>query len=408
MSYIKKSVGETFRSIRKSKNMTQMDVAEKAGLGHNFISLLERGNKNSSINSLELLSDAVDCLLRIEFIDKKQEKLTIDKPVFVFKTPNKKFELKVVDIRLSENNLLMSTSDQRFEGVINRSCGSNIKMLDGNYKNQQLLLSSILNSGVLEEYQKSRDKWISICFEASVDEKLFAEATDTLACSLACSYAGNSLFGQIFSTPKTIEIKIYDSITNEKIDKAFKTAFEKYEEKRLSIVRYLNDHPNGFPYICCLDFDLCSEHLTLYKENASSSLFSLYYAWNCKDATNKFVEDVYSIYDEYYFNDEFVNHFAALLYNGDIFDIEELNTIDSLENLINNLLSLVILEENESGSYTIRTEFDEFQDLVRKTYTKEQLKGIIGVNLYTMLLKIWVYDNAIVKLDKKTEKIFKL
>ena len=55
MSEIVKIVGERVRSYRNQAGLSQESLAEKSGLSYTFISAIERGKKNPSIESIEKL-----------------------------------------------------------------------------------------------------------------------------------------------------------------------------------------------------------------------------------------------------------------------------------------------------------------------------------------------------------------
>lgn len=48
-------IGKRIQSLRKSKNLTQADVAQGAGLTQQFLSKIERGSENISLDTLERL-----------------------------------------------------------------------------------------------------------------------------------------------------------------------------------------------------------------------------------------------------------------------------------------------------------------------------------------------------------------
>ena len=48
-----KKAGLKLKAARKKKNMTQAEVAKKAGLGTNYYACIERGEENPSGNKLE-------------------------------------------------------------------------------------------------------------------------------------------------------------------------------------------------------------------------------------------------------------------------------------------------------------------------------------------------------------------
>jgi transcriptional regulator with XRE-family HTH domain len=51
--------GSNVRRIRTAKNMTQEKVAELAGLHHNYVSSVERGERNISICNIARLAEAL-------------------------------------------------------------------------------------------------------------------------------------------------------------------------------------------------------------------------------------------------------------------------------------------------------------------------------------------------------------
>ncbi|BFH71608.1 MAG: helix-turn-helix transcriptional regulator [Paenibacillus dendritiformis] len=50
-----KLIGERLRYLRKRNNLTQEELAEKAGLNSSYIGSVERGDRNISIETLEKL-----------------------------------------------------------------------------------------------------------------------------------------------------------------------------------------------------------------------------------------------------------------------------------------------------------------------------------------------------------------
>lgn len=60
-----KKIGANLREIRKKKKMSQVILAEEAGLNRTYIGELERGEKNMSLNTLLKLVKA----LKIEITD---------------------------------------------------------------------------------------------------------------------------------------------------------------------------------------------------------------------------------------------------------------------------------------------------------------------------------------------------
>jgi transcriptional regulator with XRE-family HTH domain len=62
-------IGETVRELRVSKNLTQEELAEKCDTSAVYISEIERGIKNPSVNTLMVISSALDIKLSNLIID---------------------------------------------------------------------------------------------------------------------------------------------------------------------------------------------------------------------------------------------------------------------------------------------------------------------------------------------------
>lgn len=54
------SVGNRIRALRKQRGMTQEQLAEKASLHYSYLSSMERGERNVSIESLEKVINALE------------------------------------------------------------------------------------------------------------------------------------------------------------------------------------------------------------------------------------------------------------------------------------------------------------------------------------------------------------
>ena len=59
MEYINKKIGTVISLLRKSHGLSQEELAELAGLHRTYISKVEQGNRNITINSLSKISDAL-------------------------------------------------------------------------------------------------------------------------------------------------------------------------------------------------------------------------------------------------------------------------------------------------------------------------------------------------------------
>jgi transcriptional regulator with XRE-family HTH domain len=59
MSFLVKLIGSNIRKIRKQKNFTQEDLAEKSGLQYSYLAGVERGERNITIQTLEKILDGL-------------------------------------------------------------------------------------------------------------------------------------------------------------------------------------------------------------------------------------------------------------------------------------------------------------------------------------------------------------
>ena len=53
--------------IRKEKNMTQRDVAEKAKISNSYYAMIETGDRRSSVDAAQAIADVLDCDWRLFF-----------------------------------------------------------------------------------------------------------------------------------------------------------------------------------------------------------------------------------------------------------------------------------------------------------------------------------------------------
>lgn len=75
-------IGARVRSIRKSKGLTQEQLAELANTSHSYIGDLERGERNVTLQSLQKISEALgvgffDLFQYGEFVDIGKENKTV-------------------------------------------------------------------------------------------------------------------------------------------------------------------------------------------------------------------------------------------------------------------------------------------------------------------------------------------
>lgn len=58
-----KTFGSRIQELRKKNNLTQSELAEKIGLSTNFIGMIERGERNTSVDKIFKLSRAFNLSL---------------------------------------------------------------------------------------------------------------------------------------------------------------------------------------------------------------------------------------------------------------------------------------------------------------------------------------------------------
>lgn len=86
MTTFRQKFGCTFRQIRKSKNLNQEDVAEKAGLSTPYISDVERGVANPKLDTIEALAKGlgVNVIELFEFDNRSLAASEIKKLFYAF------------------------------------------------------------------------------------------------------------------------------------------------------------------------------------------------------------------------------------------------------------------------------------------------------------------------------------
>lgn len=58
-----KTFGSRIQELRKKNNLTQSELAEKIGLSTNFIGMVERGERNTSVDKISKLAKAFNISL---------------------------------------------------------------------------------------------------------------------------------------------------------------------------------------------------------------------------------------------------------------------------------------------------------------------------------------------------------
>ena len=59
-------IGNKIREKREQKKLTQAEVAKKAGLNTNYYAVIERGEINSSVETLNKIIDALEMKLSLD------------------------------------------------------------------------------------------------------------------------------------------------------------------------------------------------------------------------------------------------------------------------------------------------------------------------------------------------------
>lgn len=65
----RKEFGIKIRDIRKQKNLTQEELAEKAGVAHRTVANIELGAFNPKLETVNDIVQAMDCIIEIKELD---------------------------------------------------------------------------------------------------------------------------------------------------------------------------------------------------------------------------------------------------------------------------------------------------------------------------------------------------
>lgn len=69
---IKKIFGQRVRSLRKAKRWSQEKLSEETGLHRTYISGVERGERNISLENIENIATALDVDIALMFMDERK------------------------------------------------------------------------------------------------------------------------------------------------------------------------------------------------------------------------------------------------------------------------------------------------------------------------------------------------
>ncbi len=84
--HILKAVGDWVKTARKRQGLSQETLCEKTGLSSNYISLIERGQKQVTLTTLETIAEALEIDLASIFTDYefKEKNPELEKEVAAF------------------------------------------------------------------------------------------------------------------------------------------------------------------------------------------------------------------------------------------------------------------------------------------------------------------------------------
>lgn len=99
MSDFLKLVGEQLRALRKSKGLTQEEVADKSGLSFSYISDVERGTRNISMESFEKITTALDITPGEVFSFKNIDPTIEDKRILIEVVRSLLLDRRIEDVR---------------------------------------------------------------------------------------------------------------------------------------------------------------------------------------------------------------------------------------------------------------------------------------------------------------------
>ncbi|TXE13735.1 helix-turn-helix domain-containing protein [Algoriphagus aquimarinus] len=64
---IKQTFGQKVNALRKGKGLSQEDLSEKSGINRPYISAIEQGKRNVSLEVMEKLAEALEIHIKVLF-----------------------------------------------------------------------------------------------------------------------------------------------------------------------------------------------------------------------------------------------------------------------------------------------------------------------------------------------------
>jgi len=68
--FMNASIAEIVAAVRKRRGMTQADLAKKAGISRNYVSMIERGHQDIKLSTLDDVIEALGLKMEIKITEK--------------------------------------------------------------------------------------------------------------------------------------------------------------------------------------------------------------------------------------------------------------------------------------------------------------------------------------------------
>ena len=83
-----KTIGQRLRELRQYKGVTQKELAKLTGANISWISQLENGVMQPSLEAIRRYAEALDCNVLLQFVDKK---VKVEEEFIIQKREDKRF-----------------------------------------------------------------------------------------------------------------------------------------------------------------------------------------------------------------------------------------------------------------------------------------------------------------------------